>query len=81
MINLRTVAKKYNKKYVGFKVLAVVIGEARFFEMLVTFYQTTRRYNTEDSHPHEICYLNQNIVIVQSIKMNPTLESLSSGIN
>jgi hypothetical protein len=50
--------KIFNPKNVGFKVLTVVsiimamMEAARTSETSVNFYQTTRRYNPEDSHLH-----------------------------
>jgi hypothetical protein len=43
-----------NNKIVGFEVIllliALILEAARTSETLVNFYQTTRRYNPEDSH-------------------------------
>jgi hypothetical protein len=35
--------------------MALMMEAASTFETLVSFYQTTRRYNPEDSHLHTCC--------------------------
>jgi hypothetical protein len=43
-------------------IIALMVEAARTSETLVNFYQTTLRYNPEDSHLHDYELLNSNFI-------------------
>jgi hypothetical protein len=47
--------------------IALMMEPARTTETLVTFYQTTRRYNPEDNHLLSLVYISNNLIKVSSI--------------
>jgi hypothetical protein len=66
-MSYRSLAKPKN---ITAKLISLMMGAASTSETSVNFYQTTRRYNPEDSHLHTLWDIVQNILPFSVVSEN-----------